>query len=519
MKICHILINTMQIKTLFLLLSSVLFLSFNPNFIADATNDIELLNIDTYEKTINPGESATYTWTIRRIDTKELNYTVYIETSEPKSGWDANIKPNLIESLPPLSAKGITLKVTSREDTKGMLNLTVTFTVYQDGAIILNEKRYAVTKVYAPIPATEKKWFFGTRDNPLPPPLDGDVGIFLLDILTWLGISFFIFFIFDPFIKAFTKKTKTKLDDMIVKITRTPIFILIFTYGIVISTTHLDKYLPLIIIDYLHRLWGIVFWLVILYLCWKMFRDVIIHYGKKIAEKTETKIDDIVIPIVEKIGMVVIIVIAIMYVFGYIGIDLTMFVAGGVVVSMVIAFAAQETLSNFFSGIFIMTDRPFKEGDVVILPDDDWYEVRKIGIRSTKLFRYKDASLVTIPNNKLANEKIANFSSVDDKGRVMLTVGVAYGSDSEKVKRVIRGVIEKCEYIINDNPDLKPIVRFDKMGESSLDFFILVWVTDRNYRFDVLDYLNTNIYNRFNEEGIEIPFPQRVVHIKKMDEI
>ena len=479
-------------------------------------NNIEILDIDTYTKTINPNENITYNWTIRRTDSTQLNYTIYINISNVNSGWTATVTPNIIPSLSPMSAKSVTLTVTapSKRDVP-QLNLTVTFTVLQDSAIILNEKRYAITNIYEPPPATEKKWAFNTWSNPLPAPLDGDIGIFLLDVLLWLGIAALIFIILDPFVKAFTKKTKTQLDDIVLQIIRTPILILIFTYGIVTSTMHLDRYLPYIVIDYLNRLWGIVFWLVILYVGWRLFKDILIYYGKKIAAKTETKIDDILIPIVEKIGVIIILLVGVMYILGYIGIDLTVFVAGGVVISMVIAFAAQETLSNFFSGIFIMTDRPFKEGDIVILPDNDWYEVRRIGIRSTRLFRFKDATLVTIPNNQLANEKISNFTSIEDKGRVMLTVGVAYGSDVEKVKRVIREVIAKDDRIINDDPKLKPIVRFDKMNESSLDFFILVWIKDRAERFNVLDYLNTNIYNRFNEEGIEIPFPQRTVWIKQ----
>lgn len=414
-----------------------------------------------------------------------------------------------------MSARSVTVLVVAPSETdQTRLNLTVTFTVLQDGAVILFEERYAETHIYAAPPATQKK-VLGAVSNPLPAPLDGDVGVFILDILLWLLISVTVFVLLDPFIKAFTTRTKTEVDDIVLKIIRTPLLLLLFTYGAVISLKDLDRYLPYVLIDWADRIWGIVFWLAILYIAYKLFKDLLVHYGKKIAARTETKIDDILMPIVEKVGVVVIAIAAGLYVLGYVGVDLTVFVAGGVVISMVIAFAAQETISNFFSGIFLSTDRPFVEKDIIILPDDDWYEVHRIGLRSTRLFRFKDASLVTIPDNKLANEKIANFTGIEDRGRVMMTVGVAYGSDPEKVKSIIRDIIGKNEVIINDNPDLTPIVRFDKLGESSLDFFILVWIKDRAKRFDVQDYLNTNIYKRFNEAKIEIPFPQRMVHIRK----
>ena len=484
--------------------------------LASAVEDLEILDIDDYTKTVNPSETATYNWTIRRTATLQANYTAYIDVSGLEQGWTATVTPDVIPSLPYMSAEGITLTVTSLENAEDIeLNLTVTFTLLQNGTITFNEDRNAITNIYIEPPATEKRWFFGMFQNPLPAPLDGDVGIFLMDVLLWLGISFLIFAVLGPFVKALTKKTKTELDDIVLGIVRRPVLILIFTFGIVTSMWHLDAYLPAIVIEYLGRIWGIIFLLVLLYVGWRLFKDLLIYYGKRIAAKTESKIDDILIPLVEKVGMVIIMLVAIMYFMGYIGIDLTMFIAGGIVISMVIAFAAQETISNFFSGIFLMTDRPFNEGDTIILPDGDWYEVRRVGIRSTKLFRYKDASIVTIPNNKLANEKISNFSGATDKGRVSLTVGVAYGSDPDKVKGIIRDVIEKNEYIVLDDPDIKPSVRFDEVGDSSINFSILVRIKERKYRFDVKEYLNTQIYKRFTEEGIEMPFPQRVVHIKQ----
>jgi small-conductance mechanosensitive channel len=339
-----------------------------------------------------------------------------------------------------------------------------------------------------------------------------------MDVLVWLLISLIVVFVIGPVTKFATRKTKTELDDIVLGIVRKPIMVLVFTYGIVTSLAHLDSYLPAEAIDIIGRIWGIVFLLVLIWVGWRLFKDILVYYGTQIAAKTESQIDDILVPLIEKIGMVIIMMVAALYFMGYIGIDLTAFVAGGVVISMVIAFAAQETISNFFSGIFIMTDRPFEVGDTIILPDGDWYEVRKVGMRSTQLFRYKDATLVTIPNNKLANEKISNFSGATDKGRVSMTVGVGYGSDPAKVKKIIRDVIDKNEFILKDDPDQAPIVRFNAMGESSIDFFILIRVIDRKHRFDVQDYLNTELYKRFNEEGIEIPFPQRTIHIMKEPE-
>ena len=122
--------------------------------------------------------------------------------------------------------------------------------------------------------------------------------------------------------------------------------------------------------------------------------------------------------------------------------------------------------------------------------------------------------MITIPNNKLANEKIINYSNPYDKCRIRKTIGVAYGTDVEKTKEILKEVIYANEHVVTEE-GFEPTIRFNDLGDSSIDFFIQVIVDDRSNKMGVLDYLNTEIYRRFNEEGIDIPFPQRVIHLKK----
>jgi small-conductance mechanosensitive channel len=95
-----------------------------------------------------------------------------------------------------------------------------------------------------------------------------------------------------------------------------------------------------------------------------------------------------------------------------------------------------------------------------------------------------------------------------------MKIGVAYGTDAAKVKKILDEIFAQNEHIIKDDEALKPVIRFDELGESSINFFIQVIVDDRDNKLGVIDYLNTEIYDRFNKEGIEIPFPQRVIHMK-----
>jgi small-conductance mechanosensitive channel len=486
----------------------------------NADSDVVLIRdtdeLGGYSRQISSGESTTYNWTLRNEDPYDAVYNVTIDISNSNSDWTASVVPDALFTIQPTDYQMVTLTVTAPSNRNdGKTNVTLIFTIIgPNGSKIQEEERHTLTSL-TPIVTVEEKKVMDLFENPLPAPLDNEFGIFLLTVLVWLGISVLLIVIMDPFVKALTKKTKTQVDDIILRIIRTPVLVLVFFYGVVSSLRILDEHIPKVAIDSINSIYGVVAVMIIFYVAYKLFKDILVYYGEQIAAKTSSNIDNVVIPIVEKIGVMIIGLMALGYVLGYMNIDLTMFVAGGVVISMVIAFAAQETLSNFFSGIFILTDRPFVEGDTIILPDGDWYEVRNIGLRSTRLFRYKDASLISIPNNMLAGDKIINYSNPYDKVRLRMTVGVAYGTDSEKVKKILNEIIEQNEHVIKDDEALEPVIRFDAMADSTINFFIQVNVDDRGNKMKVADYLNSEIYRRFNEEGIEIPFPQRVVHLKK----
>ena len=132
-------------------------------------------------------------------------------------------------------------------------------------------------------------------------------------------------------------------------------------------------------------------------------------------------------------------------------------------------------------------------------------------MRSTKILTF-DNELMIIPNSTIATSNIHNIGEPEPKTRVVVQFSVAYGSDIAKVKKVVMAEIKKVEHFINDP---EPKVRFLEMADSSLNFKAYFYVDSFEYKWSSIDEINTYIYNALNKNKIEIPFPQRDVHLKK----
>ncbi|MEX1350606.1 MAG: mechanosensitive ion channel family protein [Desulfobacterales bacterium] len=192
------------------------------------------------------------------------------------------------------------------------------------------------------------------------------------------------------------------------------------------------------------------------------------------------------------------------------GIPVNAVFASAGIAGFAVAMAAKDTLSNLFGGVTIFMDRPFRPGDYIVLDNTERGEVVQIGLRSTRI-QTRDDVMITIPNSIITSTKIVNQSSPKPMFRVRVKIGVAYGSDIRQVETIL---VEQ----VRSNPQAaqnpKPRVRFRKFGDSSLDFELLCWAKRPHDRGRLMHGLNTGIYNAFAKAGIEIPFPQRDLHLK-----
>lgn len=183
--------------------------------------------------------------------------------------------------------------------------------------------------------------------------------------------------------------------------------------------------------------------------------------------------------------------------------------------SVGIGFGLQNIVNNFVSGLILLFEQPVKRGDYVAIGGTEGF-IRSVHIRYTEI-ETLDRTSVIVPNSQLISDSVINWQLRDNLCRITVSVGVAYGSDTALVKRILTDVAEAHELVIKGGGILPgPMVQFSNFGDSSLDFQLKAFIQDATRRFMVCSDLRFSIDAAFRENNVTIPFPQRDLWLKAM---
>ena len=342
--------------------------------------------------------------------------------------------------------------------------------------------------------------------EPLIKPLAVSGGIFLI----FVGIAFLIRSIMGRWMRRWAAETATTMDDRILAILGKPVFWIILVYGLDCAIARLPFHWGVIkTIRGGIFIAGVVIVTIIVY---QVVMTLLEWYGERLRKrKSTTTLVREFIPLTQRISSILILTLAVITILRHFNYDAWSLLTAMGVGSLAIGLAAKETLTNMISGFSIMIDRPFRPGDRIELASGEIGDVQEIGLRSTRIKTF-DNTILVVPNTALVNASLVNYCYPDFKVKTRVKVGIAYGSDIEKAKRIMLKTTEEVPSILQDPP---PSVYFTEFGDSSLNLLMIFWVVEYTQMLDAKDRVNSMIHERFAKEGIEIPFPIQTVFLKK----
>jgi len=314
-------------------------------------------------------------------------------------------------------------------------------------------------------------------------------------------------FVLKKYVKKITEKTKTDLDDIILRIITKPLYTLIILTGLYFGLKRLPDITSYF--SWIDKLFFVSIVLLIFLMLSKILSLFISRWLK--VQRGFEKTPKLIIKIVN----IIIYLIALLIILEHFNIKITPIVAGLGISGLAVGLALQSTLSNFFAGLHIISDRPISVGDFIELEDGISGYVEDIGWRSTKI-RTLPNNIVIIPNSKLAESTIINQSIPQLERAAVVQCGVSYESDLEKVEKVTIDVAKKIqEKIPGAVKTFEPFIRYHTFGDSNINFSIILRVEEPVARYLIIHEFIKALKARYDKEGIEISWPVRKIYYKK----
>jgi len=245
--------------------------------------------------------------------------------------------------------------------------------------------------------------------------------------------------------------------------------------------------------------------------------DIVDHYLLGLVKKTESKVDDVLAPLVGKSIRITVFVLVLLNVIQQVsGKSITTILAGLGVGGLAIALAGQDTIKNFFGSLVILMDKPFEIGERIVVDNYDG-PVESIGFRSTRI-RTLEGHQVTIPNSEMVGKTVRNIGKRPHIRR-LANITVAYDTPPEKVRRALDIIKEILNHHEGMHPEFPPRVYFNAFNDASLNIMMIYWYHPPDYwkYMQFSEHVNLQILKQFNAAGIEFAFPTQTVYLANDD--
>ena len=314
-------------------------------------------------------------------------------------------------------------------------------------------------------------------------------------------------FFFSRVIARIADRSSTKFDNQLIDLLHRPIFLSFVLLGLALAADRINlPQAPDFLTQGILKTIAIVIW-------YNFFRGLARIVLTALSGSRASRVHASMLPLIDNVFKILLLALAVYFIFLAWNIDVAAWLAAAGIVGLALSFAAQDTLSNLFAGLSIVADAPYKIGDFIILDSGERGKVTFIGLRSTRILTRDDVE-ITIPNGVIGKAKIINEAGgPSPRHRIRIPVGVAYGSDIDKVIDTLSSVADSHDEVCAAP---SPRVRFRRFGESSLDFELLCWIEQPVDRGRMKHELNCAVYKAFADAKIEIPFPQRDLHVRTM---
>jgi len=314
-----------------------------------------------------------------------------------------------------------------------------------------------------------------------------------------------VYWVFSRIARAFTSKTKTQLDDIIVDMIEEPAVFMIIASGIWFALKTLV--LPERLAEVIGNAYQVVVALLVGWLLSRLFDALYKQYIVPWAAKTENDLDDQLLPILSKGVKIIIWSMAFIIGMNNAGYDVAALIAGLGIGGLALAMAAKDTVSNIFGGFTIFTDQPFKIGDRVKVSGFDG-TVTEIGVRSTRL-KTLDGRVVTIPNSTFADSAVENVSWEPSR-KVVLNLGLIYDTTPDQIEQAM--AILKSISDNHEGTEENTWMAFNAFGDFALNICFIYYITKGADIGAVQTEVNLAILRQFNENGLEMAFPTQTLY-------